>query len=448
MNLNNENRSDSENINFNTNLNWLHTLKNGSKLDLKLGLNYADRDVESRFLGFDPVYRPTLQRNTETSSTDVGATLVGKLSHQTGNGHTLVVGWDGGYSQRRDHRLQRDTLPAGGDPDRFVAFDQNQRTTVRVSRLALFAQDEWSVSKDWSVYLGLRGEGVQTTSGGDGQASARNRYTVISPIAQTLYKIPGYKNTQLRFAFSRTYKAPAVNNLNARLATSSQNSPTSPDSRGNPDLRPELAKGLDATFEHFLGDGGLISLNTYVRRITDVNGTGLFLINGRYVSTPINQGDALSRGVELEAKFPLRVLWQTAPSIDFRFSLNRNWSRVSSLPGPDNRLDGQTPLSANLGLDWRVKDWPLTVGGNFNVQTAGQARNSLTQTSFASVTRNLDAYVLWKIDRKNQLRVAVANLLHEDLLNDNRVFDANGSVTSRSITENPTGVRVTLEHKF
>ena len=82
----------------------------------------------------------------------------------------------------------------GGAP--IVNRDESFDATVR--RLALFAQDEWSVTQQWSVYFGLRWEGIQIKSEGNSYAAIDNRSSVFSPLFQTLYKIPGSKNDQIR----------------------------------------------------------------------------------------------------------------------------------------------------------------------------------------------------------------------------------------------------------
>jgi outer membrane receptor for ferrienterochelin and colicins len=61
--------------------------------------------------------------------------------------------------------------------------------------------------------------------------------------------------------------------------------------------------------------------------------------NGRWVITPSNGGQAHTRGLKLEAKFPLKSVIGNAPAIDLRASISRNWSSVDSVQGPNNRLD-------------------------------------------------------------------------------------------------------------
>ena len=72
---------------------------------------------------------------------------------------------------------------------------------------------------------------------------------------------------------------------------------------------------------------------------------------------------ASTSGVELEAKFQLAELMEDAPALDVRANYSRYWSRVDDIPGPDNRLDGQASQTGNVGIDYRLKGMPLTLGG-------------------------------------------------------------------------------------
>ncbi len=432
----------------NSSLNWLHKLDNGAKLDLKVGGSYNRRNADTLFLGGDANRGVQLSRSNVSTSVETGMTSIGKYSLLTQQDHTLVLGWDGAASRRRDQRVQLDTPAPGADPGRVIPLNLDENFSVKVHRVAVFGQDEWNLTKSLSLYLGLRWEGVQTDSSGTGVAASANRSSVFSPIIQTLWKLPNTKDSQVRLGLARTYKAPDLNALNARRQVSTENSPSRPDTQGNPNLRPELAWGLDLALEHFLADGGVLSASSYVRRINDLTGRQVSLQNGRWVSLPINEGSALSRGIELEAKFPLRVLMAHAPALELRFNLARNWSRVSSVPGPDNRLDGQTPLSGNIGIDYRMDKLPLTLGGNFSYQRNGHLRTSETQSSYGSPTRSLDMFALWKWDKKDQLRLSLSGVAHRDTISEEFYADANGSSSQLSARNNPINVRLMWEHKF
>lgn len=230
----------------------------------------------------------------------------------------------------------------------------------------------------------------------------------------TLFKIQNAKGDQIRFAITRTFKAPTTNQTVARRFSSVNNSAIDPDLAGNPYLKPERALGFDAAYEHYLGmQGALISVSTSVRKIKDLirNDLREMLINGeqRWVMLPTNGGEATTRGLELEAKFPLKAISVTAPNIDFHASLARNWSNVDSVPGPDNRLAEQTPVSATVAFDH--KNGALSAGSSCVFRNGGYARVSGTQATYQSVRRELEAYLLWKLDPKRQVHDRVCSSL-------------------------------------
>ena len=117
------------------------------------------------------------------------------------------------------------------------------------------------------------------------------------------------------------------------------------------------------------------------------------------------------RSLELEARVPLSAWLSTAPAIDLRANLARNWSRLDAVAGPDNRLASQLPWSANLGLDYRLARWPLTLGGNVNLQGGTRTRISSALLETAGAARTLDVYGLWRFSDQLRLRVSGGNLL-------------------------------------
>jgi outer membrane receptor for ferrienterochelin and colicins len=144
----------------------------------------------------------------------------------------------------------------------------------------------------------------------------------------------------------------------------------------------------------------------------------------------------------------LRSFIADGPAIDFRTNLSFNWSNLSTVPGPNNRLDSQTPISANVGVDYKLDPMPLTIGGNFSFQNGGPVRISVEQSSYSIPKRVLDLYALWKFDTKTNLRVSIGNGLHQDNVSSNTYTDVNGSLSRISTTPTTVTFRAMLEHKF
>lgn len=428
-------------------LSWTRKLEDAAQIEVKLGLSESRRSQLVGYDSFDGAGNLQRRRAIDGPASDTSWTFSGKYRAPFMSQHTLSVGWDGERAQREESRVQTDITPTG----LLTPVNLNEDFDARVNRLALFVQDEWELSQRWSIYQGLRWEGIDTRTLGGGIDTVANRSRVLSPILQSVWKVPDTKSDQVRLGLSRTYKAPTTRDLSPRRSVGwTENTPTSPDFEGNANLRPELAWGLDLAYERYVAEGGVLSANVYARRIRDVIQQQISFDGGQglWISRPVNAGNANTYGIELEAKGNLRKVAQTWPAVDVRFNIARNWSRIDTVPGPNNRLAQQTPLSANLGADWRPDGTPLTLGTSLGVTTGGLVRLLGNQTASKSVSRQLDAYGLWKIDAKSQLRLSFGNLLRQEQTWENSYSDSNGSFDQITRGSFPRTVRLGLEVKL
>jgi outer membrane receptor for ferrienterochelin and colicin len=412
-------------------LEWVHGFEGGGKLETKFNASagYTDNGSD-RDAGGNPAVGP-LRRDIDSSGHDRDVGTTGKATLPLWEGHALAVGWDAGRAHRDDSRRERDpTQPA------LVIPHGDERYTGTVARLALYAQDEWQVTPAWSAYLGTRWEGVRIRADG-----VRSWSSVFSPIVQTLYKLPGQRNDRVRLAVARTYNAPGMEALLPHRYTTVNNSQVEPDVRGNPDLKPELALAIDAAYEREWAPGALFSVSASQRRIDDTtrNLVRFDAAGGRWVSQPENVGSATTRTLQVEAHFP-------AGAWSLRGDVARNWSHVDAVPGPDNRLDQQVPLSANVGADWQRER--LSAGANFGFRQGGTVRVSTNQTVYLHAQRDLDIYASWKLDAASQLRVTAVNVLGSDFVNDSSYATIDGVLRNRITNIRRPSVRAAFETRF
>jgi outer membrane receptor protein involved in Fe transport len=443
-------RMRNENDALTSQLHWMHGLAIGASLDVKFGVGLGRTDNTSdRDAGGNPAVGQ-LAETIASRGRDHGLRSTGKLTIPLGDAqhetHALALGWDASVDWRSDERHERDVLPASAS-----AVIDAQRYTGRIARLAAYAQDEWQLTPRLSAYLGARWEGVRIHAEGSDFGSTGSRSDVFSPVLQTLYKLgddKGPAHDQLRFAISRTYKAPSMDQLLPHRFTSVNNNQVEPDTLGNPNLKPELALGLDAAWEHSWAEGTLFSLSASTRRIDDYTRYLVRFDGGRWISQPANVGKARTRTVQLETQFPLPTVFDSAPPLEMRANLARNWSRVDAVPGPDNRLDQQTPLSANLGFDYHANRW--TGGANFGFQRGAKVAVASNQAAYLSARRDLELYALYKLDPLRQLRISALNVLGQDMVNERSYVDpASGTVLrNRTVNVGNPSVRMTLESKF
>jgi outer membrane receptor protein involved in Fe transport len=431
-------------------LRWSRELPGGAKLDAKLGVDWSSRKMFVRRTGLDGAGLPESDGSTLLDTHARGASSTGKATRSFEGGHALSLGWDVGLNTSTDLRVERDRirLLAPGLP-LGTPLDEHFRATA--TRAAFYVQDEWTLDPQWSVYLGSRWEGGRTRVSGTGVEPTRISSRVLSPILQTLYKFAGKdgkkSGDQLRLALSRTYKAPSLYSLVPRRSAWENNSATEADFVGNPSLKPELAWGIDAGYEHYWAEGAMVSVSGSVKRIDDYTSNRIYFDGVRWIFTPVNDDRAMLRSLEVETKFPLKALYPGAPAIDVRASLSRNWSRVESVPGPDNRMEQQTPLTANAGADY--KSGALALGASVAHRRGGPIRVAANRGFYNYARTDLDAYALWSFNPKLQWRVALSNLLGED-----GGFEVSYQDPVRGLEKRgwayPGGVklRTTLEMKF
>jgi iron complex outermembrane receptor protein len=295
----------------------------------------------------------------------------------------------------------------------------------------------------------------------EGQVSEqlkRNQSQVWTPLLHALWKPDPAKRDQVRMSLTRSYRAPTLFNMVAPLRYSrdyplpGNNVPTQPDRVGNPDLRPELATGIELGFERYLQGGGVLSANVFRRNIQDLiryQTTLTCTVGGaRCVSSPQNVGDATTQGLELEAKFRLNQAWAGAWPVDIRSNISFFQSQVKSVPGPDNRLDQQPNMTANLGADYRLRGMPLTLGGNVNWNPDYDTQRSQEQRSYQGVKRVTDVYGVWRFSSATALRLTVSNLLPRDYVTATSFNLGAQRETVKTTDHNWRNVQLVLEMKI
>lgn len=426
-------------------LGWTRNLDSGLKLDAKLGAEWSSHKRFGRRSGRDAAGLPETEGSTLSDAHARGLGSTGKATRAIEGGHLLALGWDLRVDASTEIRAERDRIRVF-PPGQLL----DERFRAQVGRAAFYAQDEWTIDPRWSLYLGARWEGVRTRVRGDAVEATRVRSSVLSPIVQSLVKFPapeGKGSDQLRLALSRTYKAPDLGAIVPTRAEWENNSATDADYQGNPALRPELAWGLDAAWEHYWAEGAMFSVSGALRRIDDYTGNRIYFDGLRWIFTPVNDGRALLRSLELETKFPLKSLYPDAPALELNASVSRNWSQVEAVPGPHNRIERQTPLTAKLGVDYRAG--ALAAGASASHRRGGFVRVAANRGFYTVARTDLDAYAAWTFNPKTVLRVALSNLLGEDNAFEPSYQDpVSGLEKRRWIYPEGVKLRTTLEMKF
>ncbi|MFZ9495114.1 MAG: TonB-dependent receptor plug domain-containing protein [Burkholderiaceae bacterium] len=406
---------------------WMRVLDSGARLLLRGGasLNLSSRESESMQRAADGSLLRIRQDRSRIE--DQSLTQAGRYSQlilrQGNQDHSLVAGWELQFNRRLDER----TLLDNG-VSRLADFGDDVQAATR--RLALYVQDEWEIDKVWGINLGLRWEGINTFSDSALQ-KVDNTSSVATPLAHVVWRLAPGSRDQVRLSLTRSYRTPSTAQLIARPVLSGlypadgPNQPTSPDRAGNPLLKPEVARGVDLSFERYLRAGGILSMNLYARHIDDLIRnvrtlqTVVWSPLPRWVSSPRNIGAAQTAGIELEARFRAGDAGLPDWPLTVRSNASRFWSRVDLVPGPNNRLDQQPNWTANLGLDWAGRGVPWTWGGNVNLTPAYVVRQIDGQFYEQGRKRVIDGYALWRLSPLTGVRFSVSNAQPLDYLTRN-----------------------------
>jgi iron complex outermembrane receptor protein len=275
-----------------------------------------------------------------------------------------------------------------------------------------------------------------------------------------VWRFAAPRKDQLRLSLTQSYRSPNVDQITARPWLNSQfpvpgpNTIVSPDRAGNPTLKPERANGIDLAYEHFFKSGGVFSVNLFHRQIKDLirNVSALETVSWatspRYVNRPQNFSEAFSQGIEFDTKFSLNELIDGAPPINFKLNASVFRSEVEGIIGPDNRISEQPKAIGNVGVDYRLRGLPITLGATAAWTPGYTLQNTNTSAQTVNLKRVIDAYALWTVDAQTRLRLTVSNATPDDTITDTVTFTDIERVYNNTVAKNYRNVGLRLEMRF
>lgn len=396
------------------NLTWINRFSEDQRIEIKAGVQQSRSAFDLRNLRAGATILQTAGLNQ-----DDAVTQAGKYSQLLGTSHTLTAGWD---LENRNRQEKRTTTNGAGDA--LLPSFEGQPFEAQMRRQAYYIQDEWEISPQWQLNLGLRNERIASESS-NASMPVVNVSSVLSPLAHVTYKFDPQSRDMVRASLTRSYKAPGLNALLSRpvinaayINTNQTNTYLAPDRLGNPALSPELATGLDIAYENYLSNDGIFSVGIFHRNLTNVvrNLTELRNVSWasapRWITQPQNFSNAVTSGLEFElrgrASDLMPQLMGNAKALNLRTSLSLYSSSIAALPGPNNRLDGQQPWSANLGFDQRISDMPLSVGGNLSITPGYDTRQTAEQWLKRSSAKGIDLFAMMPLSPTMSLRAAAS----------------------------------------
>lgn len=325
------------------------------------------------------------------------------------------------------------------DESQVRSGNTSQETDARLSerRWVAWVQDEWQLSDRHVLTPGLRYQLLDTRVNDSKAGLLQRDHETLDPSLHYLWQVTDAWN--FRASLARTTKLPSTRDLSPTVRLSNgSNSSSEPDKGGNPELQPERLRSVELGVEHFLDNrAGTIGLSFFDREIK--NYTQRLIAEesgGRWVERPRNVGTAQQYGGLLDLKTKMDD-WGLQ-GLTLRGNLAYTKTRMlDQMPGLGR---GEGPRkSANLGMDYEVPAWRLTVGGNYNYISAIGRESNASLIQYQGARRQLDLYALYKFDRKLALRFSAQNVTRADRTNHLRELDASG-LTSRQEEERVPGV--------
>jgi len=420
------------------NLQYNNRFGEDRRIELRAGVGSGGADFNYDFFGRNKDGEPAIDRLTAGENRNRNTTLSGKYSQYAGEAHTLTTGAELERRTRDESRQTRQIKyrdeddqpipdPEWGD---LLTGLEGQPFDATITRSAVYVQDEWEINNQWSAYAGVRHEQIKTSSKG-ASSEFNSTSKVTTPLLHLNFKPDPKGRDLVRASLTRSYKAADVQQLIARPTVNTDydvrgpnarvNTELGPDRIGNPQLKPELATGLDIAYERYLPAGGLVSIGLFHRRITNLIRTDRprlmtvdYADTQRWVITQVNLSKATTQGLELEVKgragelFP--SLFEPSTNLNLRASLNLYRSTVGDIPGPNNRLEGQQPWQFNFGADYRLKNLPISMGFSAQIAPEFDVRQSFVQSQTSLASRSLDAFAMMQVGKQDSVRFSVNGL--------------------------------------
>ena len=306
------------------------------------------------------------------------------------------------------------------DNQTFLGVDAGQSQFKSSSQdQVLWLQDVWTPQDSFTVTGGLRMENMQLKSDGNSQQD----FALLPSVAVRWQPEEAWV---FRSSLGAGMKMPRLNEITptvTRSITVNANTPLDFDSRGNPNLKPERSINFEAVAERYLAQkAGVISANVYVRATTDFTERRLMQEpnnNNRWVERPYNEGDALHYGIELDGKINTDQWGIAGGTAKAHLTLPN--ARVDDARLGITRNARDTPKYVmSMGWDQSIPKWQSSMG--VSLQLSGRSETDIPgeQKAFTEARALLDAFWLYKLNPKFNLRLSAQNLLDEDMRRQNK----------------------------
>lgn len=360
-------------------------------------------------------------------------------------GHVLDMGLGAILLERQESEERQRTLGGNTTPDPTRIYKVGEDVAYG------YVSDRFSVLGPDLLTLGVRVESSETRTTDNLGVLRTGTDTAVNPSLQYRYSFT--PDLDFRAGIARTVRRPDLRDLTPTISSNS-GTIVSPDTRGNPEARPEHIWGVDVGIDKFFDNKlGLVSGNVFARQFDDKLDRTLSRENGRWISTLRNAGEGKMVGVELEARVPLHfipglTLWGNAIAVKTELT--------DSLTQQRRRFAEQPDLVTNIGLDYYVRAWRTTFGINYN-RTYAYSQDIWQPLNATQVTNQRTEFnALNRLDFSMRIQVRDDITVSFGALNllrpiDRRVVSTiqpNGTISAQTITAEPSNATYYVRTSF
>ncbi|MEC9483271.1 MAG: ligand-gated channel protein [Halomonas sp.] len=299
------------------------------------------------------------------------------------------------------------TVGASYEEEELEDYTTNQisdLTEIESSQWAVFAEDEWLLTRDFSLTAGVRLDDNE------------NYGSHISP---KLYGVWNFTpQWTLKGGVSTGYRSPSLREITPEWGQISRGG----DVYGNPDLEPETSVSKELallyTTRAGLTAGVTVFHNEFEDKITRVacpEGVCSTEPNqfGSYPTYRINVDEAITQGVELALSTPITEALELSASYTFTESEQKSGEYEGE---PLTQLPKH---QASVALDWRATErlspWArVTYRGEESQPNTGPSQSAIVAPSYTFV----DTGVGYQLTEQAEVKLGVYNLLDEEVTYD------------------------------
>ncbi|MBD0404151.1 TonB-dependent receptor [Flammeovirga sp. EKP202] len=304
-------------------------------------------------------------------------------------------------------------------------------TNARENVTAAYAMGEWQLSNRLLFVGGLRYENTFVQMDGyemdiDGNLKAvspSNTYHSLLPMAHLKYT--ANEQTNIRFAYTRTFARPNFSQLNPSTSSNMGANGLPTVSGGNMNLKPTYAHNFDLMGEYFFKDIGIFSAGVFFKQLNDVIYTNASqkMVDGTLTTfyQPENSNGGWLTGLELAFSKRLTFL----PGFMSRFGVDMNYTFTASeveIPLSEEELvyeplKNQPKHIYNASLFYEHKGLMLRLAANYKGEFISEYRLEAGPDHYQWYDKMfmLDASGSYSISDRIQVYVEMNNLTNSPL---------------------------------